>query len=142
MPDDAAFCPGCGRGMGASLHAQGKIGPLPENIAGALAYFTFVPAILFLVIDPYKRSRFARFHSVQCLALWVVCIVVGIGLRLLDWMLLIVPVIGQLLVVLVSTVVSIAFFVLWLVLVVKALQGEAFVLPLVGSFAEQQANPV
>jgi len=36
-------------------------------------------------------------------------------------------------------VVGIGFFVIWLVLVVKALQGERFRLPLVGDFAEQQA---
>ena len=142
MPDEAAFCPGCGREIGSSLRAQEKVGPLPENVAGALAYFTIVPAILFLVLEPYKRSQFVRFHSFQCLALWVVCSVFGIGLRLLGWMLLIIPIIGQLLMVLISALAGIAFVVLWLVLVVKALQGEAFVLPVIGQFAERQATPV
>ena len=36
--------------------------------------------------------------------------------------------------------VSLAFFMVWIVLVVKALQGEMFKLPVVGEFAEQQAR--
>ena len=36
-------------------------------------------------------------------------------------------------------VVGLGFFVIWLVLVVKALQGERFKLPVIGDFAEQQA---
>jgi uncharacterized membrane protein len=35
-------------------------------------------------------------------------------------------------------VISLGFFVIWVVLVVKALQGEMFKLPLVGDFAERQ----
>jgi uncharacterized membrane protein len=45
---------------------------------------------------------------------------------------------GPLLVVLVSTVVALGIFVIWLVLVVKAFQGEMFQLPVLGEFAAQQ----
>jgi len=45
-----------------------------------------------------------------------------------------------LLMLLVSMLVGLGFFVIWLVLVVKALQGERFNLPVIGDFAEQQAD--
>ena len=64
---------------------------------------------------------------------------IGAALRVVGFVLFFVPVVGQLLVLLVSMVVGLGFFVIWLVLVVKALQGERFKLPLVGDFAEQQA---
>jgi uncharacterized membrane protein len=35
---------------------------------------------------------------------------------------------------------GLGFFVIWLVLVVKALQGERFTLPVIGGFAELQAD--
>jgi len=54
--------------------------------------------------------------------------------------LFIIPVLGPLLVLLVSTVVALAVVVIWLVLVVKAFQGEMFKLPLLGDFAEQYAG--
>ncbi len=71
MPETAAFCPGCGRPMtGAAEKASGRVGALPERIAGALAYLTFIPAIVFLLVEPFKSNRFARFHSIQCLLMW------------------------------------------------------------------------
>jgi len=138
MPDDAAYCPGCGRAMRAPERAQGTVGGLPETVAGALAYFTIIPAILFLVVEPYNKNRFVRFHSFQCLGLWLLAVVVGAVLRIAGFVLFFIPVLGHLLVWLISMVVSLAFFVIWVVLVVKALQGEMFKLPVLGDFAEKQ----
>jgi uncharacterized membrane protein len=138
MPDTAAYCPGCGRAMGTPERAQGTVGALPETVAGALAYFTIIPAIIFLVVEPYSKNRFVRFHSFQCLGLWLLAVVVGALLRIAGFVLFFIPVLGHLLVGLMSMVVSLGFFVLWVVLVVKALQGEMFKLPLLGDFAEKQ----
>ncbi len=98
----------------------------------------FLPAIAFLLVEPYKKNRFVRFHSFQCLGFFLVGVVVVATLRVLGFFLFFVPVIGHALVWLVSMVVALAFFMVWVVLIVKALQGEMFKLPLVGEFAEQQ----
>jgi uncharacterized membrane protein len=139
MPETAGFCPGCGRSMELDAPARGMVGVLPENIAGALAYITFIPAIVFLLLDPYKKNRFVRFHSLQCLMLCGASILAGVALKLASVVLFIIPVLGPLLMVLVSIVVALAAAVIWLVLVVKALQGVTFKLPVVGDFAAQQA---
>jgi len=139
MPDTAAFCPGCGRAMRAVERARGTVGVLPETLAGALAYF-LLPAILFLLVEPYNRNRFVRFHSFQCLGLCLVGLVLGAMLRVAGFTLFFIPALGRLLFLLVSMVVSLAFFVVWVVLVVKALQGEMFKLPLVGEFAERKTS--
>jgi uncharacterized membrane protein len=142
MPETAAFCPGCGRPLQTETRAQGKVGPLPENIAGAIAYLTFIPAIVFLVVEPFSKNRFVRFHSVQCLLLGAAAILLAIALKLASVVLLIIPGLGPLLVVLVSTVVALAVVVIWLVLVIKAFQGAMFKLPVLGDFAEQYAGPL
>jgi uncharacterized membrane protein len=142
MPQTAAFCPACGRAMQAETRAQGTVGVFPENIAGALAYFTFIPAIVFLVLVPYNKNRFLRFHSFQCLLLWGAAILIGIALKLASVVLFIVPVLGPLLVWVVAVVVVLAAIVIWLVLVVKAFQGEMFQLPMLGEFAAQYAGPI
>jgi uncharacterized membrane protein len=141
MPDTAAFCPGCGIAMRPVERVQGKVGALPQTIAGALAYCTFIPAIVFLLVEPYSKNRFVRFHSLQCIGLWLAAGVMGAALRLAGFLLFFVPVIGQLLGLLISLLVGLGFFVIWLVLVVKALQGECFKLPVIGNFAELQAGP-
>ena len=140
MPETAAFCPGCGRPMQTAARAHGRVGVFPENIAGALAYITFVPAIVFLFLKPYNSNRFLRFHSFQCLFLCAAAVLTAIALKVVGPVLLIIPVLGHLLVVLMSMVVGLAAVVVWLVLIVKALQGEGFKLPLLGEFAEQLAS--
>jgi uncharacterized membrane protein len=139
MPDTAAFCPGCGRAMRPVEHAQGTVGGLPETLAGALANF-LVPAIVFLLVAPYNKNRFVRFHCFQCLGVCLVGVVLVAMLRVVGFALFFIPVIGHLLVWLVSMVGGLAFFMVWVVLIVKALQGETFKLPLVGDFADRHAT--
>jgi uncharacterized membrane protein len=141
MPETAGFCPGCGRAMRAAPPAREKIGRLPENVAGGLAYFTFIPAIIFLSRAPYSKNHFVRYHSIQCLLLWVATLVLAAALRLAGIVLLFIPVAGPLLMVVISGVLAIAAFLLWLVLAVKAFQGEKFDLPILGDVAEHYAGP-
>ena len=140
MPDAAAFCPGCGQGMPPVERVQGKVGALSRTLAGALAYCTIVPAIIFLLIEPYNRDRFVRFHSFQCIGFWLAAVVIGAILRAAAFLLGFVPLLGYLAILLLSMVTSLGLLAIWVVLVVKALQGEMFKLPLVGDFAEQHAS--
>jgi uncharacterized membrane protein len=141
MPDTATFCPNCGRAMRAPERAHGTVGLLPENLAGALAYF-LLPALIFLLVDPYNKNRFVRFHSFQCIGVWLAGVVIGAMLRILGVVLFVIPVLGHLLVWLASMLVSLALFLIWIVLVVKALQGEMFKLPVVGDFAERKSTGI
>jgi uncharacterized membrane protein len=125
--------------MQAATRAGGTVGIFPETIAGALAYVTVFPAIVFLLLDPYNKNRFVRFHSFQCIFLWVAGLLLGALLRFVGFILFIIPILGHLLLWLISAVAVLGGVVLWLVLVVKALQGEMFRLPVLGDAAEQKA---
>lgn len=125
--------------MLATVRARGTVGVFPENIAGALAYITVIPAIVFLLIDPYRRNRFVRFHALQCLFLWLSLFLIAAVMRVLEPAIFLIPSFGYLLFLLIAMVVTLGAFVIWLVLVIKALQGEGFKLPVVGELAERQA---
>ncbi len=140
MPQTAVFCPGCGQKMIVRSKTQGRVGHLPENVAGALAYCSFVPAIIFLLLDPYRKSHFVRFHAVQCLMLWVAGMVLSLTLRLLGMLVFLIPVLGPLLVVVVDVAFVLAVILLWFVVVIKALQGEIFMLPWIGTIAKRQMD--
>ena len=140
MPDTPSFCPGCGRPTHSKARAQGTVGIFAESVAGALAYVTFIPAVTFLLLDPYNKNRFVRFHSFQCSFLWIAGLLIAVALRFVGLILLIIPVIGHLLLYLIAMVLVLGAFVMWLVLMVKALQGESFKLPLIGDLAERQAG--
>lgn len=118
--------------------ATGMVGILPQTLAGALAYF-LLPAVLFLLVEPYKSNRFVRFHSLQSFGTLLAALGIAAILRLAGILLFFIPAIGPLLIWLLSMLVSLAFLMIWIVLVVKALQGEMFRLPLIGDLAAKQA---
>lgn len=142
IPEGAATCPACGRGMPtgaatspAAAPLTGSADGLSDNLAGALSYITFIPAVIFLVLEPYKRNRFVRFHAFQCIFLAVACIAAAFILSVFG----IIP-IFNLLIVLVGLILCIGVGILLLVLILKAYQGQMFKLPVIGDMAEKQAN--
>jgi uncharacterized membrane protein len=108
-----------------------------DNLVAALAYITFIPAVVFVLIEPFKRNRFIRFHSFQSIFLTVATMVIAIALRILYSILTLVPVVGYLMAWLAVAVAVLGWGILWLVLLVKALQGQSFRLPVIGSLAEK-----
>ena len=54
----------------ADSNAAGGTSGLTDNAAGAIAYFTFIPAVLFLVTEPYNKSSYVRFHAWQSILLF------------------------------------------------------------------------
>jgi uncharacterized membrane protein len=144
-----AFCPTCGTqlaegavctkcpvaaGTGTNAVATVPAG-LTDNVAGALAYVTIIPAIVFLVLEPFNRKRFIRFHSFQCLFFAAAWTVLWIGLSIIGH----IPFLGWA-TVLLWPLISLAGFIIWLILVLKAYQGQMFKLPVIGNMAEQQAG--
>jgi uncharacterized membrane protein len=155
MADDAAFCPNCGKPAAepnptsvvphpepADTYATTSAAspPLAENIAGMLAYFTIIPAIVFLLIEPYNRNRFVRFHSFQCLFVAVALIIVDVALMIISSVFHLLPVIGWFITALIWPLYSLAVLALWLLLVIKAYQHQIYKLPIVGDMAERQAG--
>ena len=108
---------------------------MTDNVAGMLAYFTIFPAIVFLVMEPYNRNRFIRFHSFQCLFFAVAWTVLWIALSIFAH----IPFLGWLSI-LIWPLIILAGFIVWIILVIKANQGQMYKLPFIGDMAEKQAN--
>jgi len=106
---------------------------LAQNVAGALAYLLGpITGIIFLVVE--KENRFVRFHAMQSTVLSIAWIIVSVCLSFFTA----VPVLGWIVSLLTSLVLGLAGFILWLVLMWKAFQGEEWELPIVGPFARKQ----
>jgi uncharacterized membrane protein len=139
IPEGSTACPSCKRpvaqsaGSGAAA-APAASGGLDNNVAGLLAYL-FIPAIIFLVAEPYNKNRFVRFHSFQSLFFAGFNFALGIALSIL----MMIPVLG-LLIWLASIIVWIGLLIVWIVLLVKAYQNQMFKLPVIGEMAEKQAG--
>jgi uncharacterized membrane protein len=129
---NSTFCPNCGANTATSAAAAtipAQQGGLSENAAGAIAYITFIPAILFLAMEPYNRSSFVRFHSWQSIFFAIAVIAVNLILG-------IIPIIGWI----IAPILSLGFLIVWIIVVMKASRGERYKLPFIGNLAEQQAK--
>lgn len=118
------------------MTATNQVG-LSDNAAGAIAYMTFVPAIVFLLIPPYNQNRNVRFHAWQSLLLSASAIAISF---LLSFLLVIFLVFDAELLVVFKRLIWVGWFVLWLICVVKALNGERFRIPILGALAERQSE--
>jgi uncharacterized membrane protein len=136
-PAGAATPPAAGAATPPPAAGAAAQGGLADNVAGALAYVTIIPAIIFLVIEPFKNIKFVRFHALQCLFYGAVCIILQIGLSVLSFVLAFVGVgfLGTLLI----PLLMLGIFVGWIILVLKAYQGQQFKLPLIGDMAAKYA---
>ena len=144
-----AFCPNCGTQIaeGAACPKCGAAAPSPgatsagggltDNMAAALAYVTIIPAIVFLVLTPYNKKPFIRFHSFQCIFFAVAWTVLSIALSVVAH----IPFLGWA-TILLWPLISLAGLVIWVIVVFKAYQGQTFKLPVIGDMAEKQANTV
>ena len=137
IPDGATTCAahaGPVAGSGPAVTSANTSG-LADNVAGMLAYITIIPAIIFLVMEPYNKNRFIRFHSFQCLFFCVALIVLQIGLSILA----IVPFMALLTIPL-HFLIALGALVVWVILLIKANAGLMYKLPFIGDLAEKQAN--
>ena len=109
---------------------------LSYNTAAGIAYLTIIPAIVFLIIDPFKKNAFVRFHAWQSIFFFIAWTVIDILVGLVQH---IVP----------STVfltmtalqlVALALFIVWLIVFIGAFSGKRIKLPVIGDLAERQAE--
>ena len=114
---------------------------MDENVAAALCYLLGVlTGILFLVLEPYNRNPVIRFHAFQSIFVWIAAIVIGMAVSVLAYPIAALPFIGWLIDILLWMVFSLGVVGLWLFLMYKAYNKERFVLPVVGAWAEKQAQ--
>jgi uncharacterized membrane protein len=102
---------------------------LSDTAAGAIAYITIIPAIIFLIVEPYNKNSFVRFHSWQSIFL-------GIAAFAIDIILSLIPIVGWIII----PFAMIGFLIIWVIVLMKALKGERYKLPVIGKLAEQQAG--
>ena len=118
---DAALCPDC----------KWPLTPLSptERAAAALAYLPLLPAVAILFLPAFRRNRFVRFHAWQSISLWVTFFIFSsIALFLSN-------IAAAMAFLLFGILILLAMVFLWIVLSLKAWQGERFELPLFGELA-------
>ncbi|HIH39943.1 MAG TPA: DUF4870 domain-containing protein [Halobacteria archaeon] len=98
---------------------------LNENVAGLLCYVLgWITGLVFLLVE--KDSAFVKFHAMQSLMTFLT-------LGILSAILSFIPYIGYI----IGGIIGLITIVLWIVLMIKAYQGERWKVPIIGDFAER-----
>jgi uncharacterized membrane protein len=108
---------------------------LSDTAVSGLAYLTIIPAIIFLIVEPYNKSANVRFHCWQSIFLSIAWFAVDIVLIVIGHL----PFIGLINLAL-WPLVALGFFILWLVVIVNAFNGKRFSVPFIGDLAAKQAG--
>lgn len=137
------FCPKCGTNVSGaapmSAPAPAAAGtPMASNLASALCYL-LLPAIIFLLIEPYNRNREIRFHAWQCIGLAVALTVLNIILSIFVGIFIAATSGFGLVIAPVLMLVHFGEILLFIFVAFKAYQNQRIVLPVIGPFAEKQA---
>ena len=109
---------------------------LSENAAGGLAYITIIPAIIFLLVEPYNKSSYIRFHAWQCIFMAIAWFVIDGAVMIFGSFLSF----FRLLTFGLYPLISLAMLILWIMVLIKAFNGERFKLPIIGDLAAKQAG--
>lgn len=100
---------------------------MQANLEALLCYlFGFITGIVFYLVE--KENKYVRFHAMQSM------ITFG-GLFVITFVIVIVPIIGLVL----MPLLWLLQVILWIVLMIKAYQGEKFKVPFAGDIAEKNA---
>ena len=121
------YCKNCGSILDVPGKAAGSTTSLEPNVAGTLCYLAgWITGLIFILIE--KENKFVRFHAMQSIVTFGGLTVVWVMLQVLTsvvsgwfWIL--------------GAPVWILSVILWVILMVKAYQGERFKLPIAGDIA-------
>ena len=104
---------------------------LTENVTGLLCYVLgWVSGLVFILIE--QENKFVRFHAMQSIVTFGGITIISIALSILG----LIPFLGVVFDI-ANGIVGVLAFVLWIVLMVKAVQGTKYKLPRAGDLAEK-----
>jgi uncharacterized membrane protein len=152
LTQTSGFCGSCGKpfgiatqGSGGSVSASGEplaassASGLTSNLAGALAYILgLITGVLFLMLEPYRRDPFVRFHAMQSIFFSAACIVFSIAWRIMVHILGDINAWLALATMPIRLLISLGFFALWLFVMYQAYNRREYRIPFIGALAAKQ----
>ena len=149
LTEGVTFCGSCGApseaaapGAPAPAAAAATPGAMASNVAGLLAYVLgFITGIIFLVLEPYNKDKFIRFHAFQSIFFNVAMIVFWIAYTIVSTVLGFVSfgILGIVMAIL-GLLIFLGILVYWVFLMYKAYNNEKYMIPYIGKLAAQQAG--
>jgi uncharacterized membrane protein len=143
VPPAAAFCGHCGGALPRGAYRQpvnssGLLDDIAPRTASILCYIPVmgvIPAIIFLASQHFRANNVVRFNAFQSVYLFVAWLIVHTAIPVFAF-----GVMGGGFEHTLLGLLKLAIFISWIVLLVKASQGQQLHLPLIGDLAARSTN--
>ncbi len=149
VTENAGFCPNCGQPQSGGAGAPGatsnpgstQVG-MAENVAGLLCYVLgWITGLIFFFID---KRPFVRYHAAQSIVVFgglhILRIILGLAFGFGAFMGGPMMWTGWSFAIVLFSLLSLLAFVLWIICMIKAFQGERFEVPIAAPFAKNLAG--
>jgi len=153
LTDGRGFCGSCGKPVGAASQAAAfepqivatsspaTSAGLTSNAAAALAYILgLITGVAFLVLEPYKRDRFVRFHAMQSILFCAAAIVFSIAMSIVWGILFSISASLIFVVMPLRLVIALGLFLFWLFVMYQAYSHREYRIPIIGAIAAKQVE--
>lgn len=104
-----------------------------DRTVAILAYLTPIGFIVAIIMHGGRKTALGTYHLRQCLGLYVIALVGWVALMVLAF----IPILGQLIGLLAFPVVGLCLFVLWIMGLIAAINGQQKPMPVAGGFFQQ-----
>ncbi len=141
MPDPAVPTPPINPVTPAPAATKSTTTDLPSNVAAALACIPLIGGIIFYVLE--KRDAFVRFYAMQSIIFGGAWIIFSIAYQVLHGVFNSIPGLRYVLLLLLGlcwAVITIAFLVIFIIIVIKAFSGVIWEIPYIGPVARKQVD--
>jgi uncharacterized membrane protein len=153
LTDGGGFCGSCGKPVGAASPAAffepqivATSSPvasagLTSNAAAALTYILgLITGVVFLVLEPYKRDPFVRFHAMQSILFCAAAIVFSIAMSIVWGILFSISTSLIFVVMPLRLVIALGLFLFWLFVMYQAYSRREYRIPIIGAIAAKQVE--
>ena len=112
---------------------------MQANVAALASYAAgWITGLIFFLME--KDNKFVRFHALQSIIVFGALSVLGIVLSIFFQLFIMIHLYFMFrFLSLISTLLWLAVLILWIILMIKAYQGERFKLPIAGDIAEKNS---
>lgn len=134
-PSDASTPPATSAAPAPSGNAATSTGLEPNIAAGIAAVFGWIGGLIFFFVE--KKSTFVRFWAAQLAVLWLGVVAVMIALSIVSMILSQISNLFAILFGLISLVIWLGCFVMWVITLIKTFGGKEWRIPFVADLADK-----